>query len=209
MKLFKMNMFEKLLITGFFFVLIAWTLGAGWFTYSVISMHPEDIGRPSGAIVVLTGGGNHRIEAGLELFSAHRAPYLFITGVHPTVSKQHIRMMWKGTTPLPECCIVLGHKATTTKQNAAETLEWITRTDVRSIRLVTSNYHMKRALGDMQAALPEIEIISHPIAQANLPLSAEYFWTLIFSEYHKMLIRQTGLWFNNSINNLKIKANFS
>ncbi len=204
MGMFKTKSFGKLFITAFFFSLIAWTLGAGWFTYSVLSMHPEDIERPSGAIVVLTGGGNHRIEAGLELFSANRAPYLFITGVHPTVSKHNIRAMWSGKTPLPDCCIILGHKATTTKENATETSEWIARTDVRSIRLVTSNYHMKRAMVDMQRAMPDVEIIAHPIRQANLPLSAEYFWKLIFSEYHKVLIRKTGHWLYNSFNSFNL-----
>lgn len=205
MKIVQLNIFEKLLIACFFLALMTWAAGAGWFTYSVLSMHPENVDRPSDAIVVLTGGGNHRIEEGLELFSAKRAPYLFITGVHPTVSKKNIRAMWKGATPLPQCCIVLGHTATTTKENAIETQEWIKNTDVKSIRLVTSNYHMKRALADMHAALPEIEIIPHPIRQANLPLSAEYFWKLIFSEYHKMLIRKIGLYFNHGVNLLKAK----
>lgn len=137
------------------------------------------------AIVVLTGGPT-RIEKGLEFFAAGKSQYFFISGAHPDVLVKEIAAQWKGTTPLPDCCIVLGHKATTTTENAQETKEWAQANNIKSILLVTSDYHMARAKLELSNALPDLEISPYPVS-AFLPHQSRAL--LFFKEYNKVLYR--------------------
>lgn len=138
--------------------------------------------------MVLTGG-NYRIHTGLTLFASRLSDNLYITGVHQSVTDQDILKMWKGITALPDCCIEIGHNATTTLENALETKEWLQGKDIKSIRLVTSTYHMKRALIEFNNALNGIEIIPHPVEESDYRLKDIKFWILTFDEYNKILFR--------------------
>jgi len=61
----------------------------------------------------------------------------------------------------------------------------------RSLRLVTAWYHMPRSLLELDRAMPEIEIIAHPVFPDET--SQEYWWAsrstvvLLASEYGKYL----------------------
>lgn len=184
----------KRLLTGLAAILALWLCGFALFTALSLSAKPQDTRVTTDAIVVLTGGTS-RIEEGLSLFAAGRARHLFISGVYPNVSKAKIEAMWTGETALPPCCITLGHSATTTMQNAQETRDWLAAHHYTSIRLVTSNYHMRRAAMELRHALPGITIIRHPVRQPDLTLKDKHLWTLLFSEYHKGLLRSVLLFF--------------
>ena len=137
------------------FVCVVWLAGFIWFAAVASAMKPYDTEQPASAIVVLTGGEG-RIAAGVDLFAAQRGAYLLITSVDESLNEQAIRTKWGGDTPLPVCCIVLDYKAETTAQNAQVTRDWITSVSthsgesIQSIRLVTSSYHMPRALVDFE-----------------------------------------------------------
>jgi uncharacterized SAM-binding protein YcdF (DUF218 family) len=91
-----------------------------------------------------------------------------------------------------ECCITLGYAADNTAGNAYETADWMRAQGLRSLRLVTANYHMQRALLEFHMAMPEAEIVSHPVASASVPLPQ--WWQqrrtadLIIGEYDKYLV---------------------
>lgn len=174
------------LITGLVFTF--WLAGLVAFVGVSLARPQADLSKQSDAIVVLTGGSN-RIETGIELFSEGSAPELFITGVHETVTKEELLSRWKGQQPLPSCCVTIGYKATSTTENAAETKEWMAAKNFKTIRLVTSDYHMNRALLEMRHALPGVKILAHPIVQPDLNTHHTYFWHVIFGEYHKTLFR--------------------
>jgi uncharacterized SAM-binding protein YcdF (DUF218 family) len=176
------------IFTGLTAIITLWAAGYGVFALSSITMQPQKTEQITDAIVVLTGG-DQRIEAGLDLFARGRAKHLFITGVHPDVRKSDIETMWKGDTALPACCITMGHQAANTIENASETREWIIGQKYTSIRLITSNYHMNRALLELRHTLPGIEIIPNPIKQPNLEPPNQKLWLLLLSEYHKTLFR--------------------
>jgi uncharacterized SAM-binding protein YcdF (DUF218 family) len=173
----------------FLIVLITstWLLGFAVFVATVVTMTPVHPTEKTGAIIVLTGGKT-RIETGLSLFADGLAPELFITGVHENVTKEELMNRHVGK-PLPECCITIGYKATTTTGNAAEAAEWIKSKNIKSIRLVTSNYHMERAMLEFRHILPGIEIIPHPVAQPDITVHDQYFWKVTFEEYHKTIFR--------------------
>lgn len=170
------------------FIFALWIIGYGLYIGSVLTKTIQDETQKTDAIIVLTGGEN-RIDEGLRLFADGMAPELFITGVFPGVQESELIKNWDGK-PLPSCCITLGYEATTTFQNAQETKEWLKdHKDVKTIRLVTANYHMNRALLEFKHALHGYEIISHPIIQNEVNPSKLWFWIINLKEYNKTLVR--------------------
>ncbi|MCD8562981.1 MAG: YdcF family protein [Alphaproteobacteria bacterium] len=181
-----------------FALIVFWLAGYGLFVSRVLAETPDQPDRQTDVIVVLTGG-NFRVDTGFDLFAQKRAPHLFITGVHDTVSLDDLIHQWKSeeteTPRLPACCMDLGHKALTTVENATETEEWIKaqKDDIHSLRLVTSPYHMPRALLEFKSLMPEIEIIPHAVMRDQRSMEDRFFWNITFLEYHKWLVRQVQL----------------
>jgi uncharacterized SAM-binding protein YcdF (DUF218 family) len=185
-----LKFFSLSLLTGF----LIWMGGFGAFCAISLLRGAASIDQTSDVIVVLTGGKN-RVSEGLALFASGRAPNLFISGVHSDVKKSELLDQWHGDHALPACCLELGYRATTTVQNAQETEDWLRKRDFDSLRLVTGNYHMNRAMMELQHALPGIDIFVHPISEPDLSWKDLHFWQLLFSEYHKTLYRSVQLTF--------------
>ena len=96
------------------------------------------------------------------------------------------------------CCIELGHDAADTVGNARETAAWAKAGNYRSLRLVTSDYHMPRSLAVFRRAMPHIDLIAHPVFSDSVHM--ESWWRspgtagLLASEFNKFLIvRLSGL----------------
>lgn len=133
------------------------------------------------AIVVLTGG-NGRVARAAELLKAHKAQLLLISGVHADVPAEDIRKQYDIPPKLFACCVTLGRTAEDTIGNANEALGWVRQNKVRSLRLVTSDVHMPRALLEFHAAMPAVEIIADPVR------TTRHFGP-VASEYGKYLLR--------------------
>lgn len=124
------------------------------------------------AIVVLTGGAA-RLATALRLLHEHKAERLLVSGVAQTVTKA--TLMQAVQPALPEngesidlqtqfdCCVDLGFEADDTAGNAAETISWAAARGFKSIRLVTANYHMPRALVEFGRIRTDIAILPHPV----------------------------------------------
>lgn len=177
----------KKLVFLIILLLMIWVFGFVAFTASVLLMRPASPIEKTDSIVVLTGGKN-RIETGLALFSEHLAPELFITGVHEHVTKEDLINRHTGLA-LPSCCITIGYKATTTTGNANEVAEWLRDRKFKTITLVTSNYHMPRAMLEFRRAVPDISIIAYPVVQAGDAPTDRHFWIVTAEEYHKTVFR--------------------
>ncbi|MGQ0526742.1 MAG: YdcF family protein [Alphaproteobacteria bacterium] len=175
-------------VTLFLIALMLWVGGFVLFSAASIWRLPQKNDQKTDVIVVLTGGGN-RVEEGLILFALGKTKELFISGVHPGVTENEVRAMWKGRAPLPECCITLERTSISTLQNAQQTRDWLKNTDYHSIRLVTANYHMNRALLHFSLLLPGVDIIPHPVEHPNVGPRTKRFWLIMLSEYHKTLFR--------------------
>lgn len=183
-------MIGKILKKLIFIVLLIWLIGYGAFIVNVTSKTPDNYEKAQ-AIIILTGG-NNRIATGLKLFSQTKSDKLFITGVNVSVSDTDIDALWKEDTPLP-CCIELGREATTTRENAIEAKKWIENNNIKSIILVTSDYHTDRALQEFRALLPNLDIYKHPVREEKYSLKHPQFWKLTFSEYNKIIFRKVIL----------------
>ena len=169
-----------------------WTAGLFWFvnnTKNFSTLHTGDTN--ADAIVVLTGGSN-RIAAGFDLLEKGRGKKLFISGVYHGVEVAELLRLWK---QIPDkdikCCVVLGYKAGNTEGNANETVPWLKKEGYHSIYLVTSNYHMQRALLEFHAAAPDLQIIPYPVRPDGMDISK--WWrhaaskNLVIREYTKYL----------------------
>lgn len=164
-----------------------WACGFVIFAGSVSSMVEPEAIEPTDAIIVLTGGTN-RVARGLDLLSEGKATDLLISGVHKDVKLNELIDIWGYKSELPDCCITLGHEAGNTIGNAIEAQEWVIKNGAKSVRLITANYHMPRALVEFKHTLPGVRIIPHPIIPDNFSAKHQEFWKLAFLEYHKMLM---------------------
>ena len=67
--------------------------------------------------------------------------------------------------------IELGRKAKNTIENAIETEEWIRKNNIKSIRLVTSSYHIPRSMQEFIIYVTmgnDLEVILNPIYSPNV-----------------------------------------
>jgi uncharacterized SAM-binding protein YcdF (DUF218 family) len=170
------------------FAALLWLAGFGYYFYTVQMMKPEFPGKSTDAIVVLTGSEG-RVETGLALWANGQAKYLFISGVNKKVTENEIKALWKGKEILPKCCIALGQNSNSTIENSYETQEWMRRMNFKSLRLVTANYHMPRALLELRHAMPSRAIIAQPMDPKDVSMDTLYYWELAVSEYNKILVR--------------------
>lgn len=166
-------------------------LGSGYLWFAAnLPTEPADPGRETDAIVVLTGG-SRRVEVGLQLLADRRAPRLFVSGVSRGVERADILRAAPGAVGVPAGAIALGYGATDTIGNAVESAHWMRLNGLRSLRLVTATYHMRRSLLEFRRAMPEVELIAHPVLPDSF--KHESWWrhpgsaALIASEYAKFL----------------------
>lgn len=164
--------------------LVAWILGFLWFA---VSLPRPAMGRATDAIVVPTGGGG-RIQHGIALLREGAADEMLVTGVFEDVKPGEFAAEYDVPPRLMECCVTLGFAAINTRGNARETAVWVAGHDVRSVRLVTSDWHMRRAALELESALPEgIEVVRDSVR------SEPSLW-ILFLEYHKLL----AAWFSRA-----------
>lgn len=141
-------------------------------------------------IIILTGGSN-RIEEGLKLKDELNVPSVFISGVHEKVALKSLAL---DTRP---CCIELGHSAYNTKENAYESWVWIREKGYSNIILVTSDYHMPRAMDVFHKVIHNVEITPYPVKYIHLNVDFFKDWKTVktvIHEYHKFLFQKiTGV----------------
>ena len=110
--------------------------------------------RNADGIVVLTGGSS-RVSDAMELLAAGYGKRLLISGVHPTNAASDISRSLPDNQSLLRCCVDLDRSAVNTRSNAAQTRRWVHERGFKSLIVVTSNYHMPRAVVELSHAMPE------------------------------------------------------
>ena len=144
--------------------------------------------RNADGIVVLTGGSS-RVSDAMDLLAAGYGKRLLISGVHPTNDASDISRQLPDSQSLMGCCVDLDRSAVNTRSNAAETRRWARERGFKSLIVVTSNYHMPRAIVELSHAMPDIDLT--PFAVVGDKWRDEPWWTsgatfrLLLSEYVK------------------------
>ena len=163
----------------FAFAVLIWALGFAWF--ALLLPQPAALSKTD-AVVVLTGGAN-RIDRGLAVLEAGKADRMLISGVAREVKPGELAAEYKRPQKLFDCCVDLGFQAVDTRSNALETARWVTLHKAKSIRLVTHDWHMRRARLELDKAMPAgTRIINDAVA-------TQPTFTTLFLEYNKFWFR--------------------
>jgi uncharacterized SAM-binding protein YcdF (DUF218 family) len=169
---------------------LAWFGGFAWFVHSSLAI-AVDHTSPTDAIVVLTGG-RLRVETAIDLLGAGQARKLFISGVNPHVDRGALLRVVGRIDEDDTSRIEIGHEAENTLGNARETAEWMRQEGYRSLRLVTSWYHMRRSLLEFERAMPDARIVAEPVFAAHADpetWSSRFEVALLtIGEYDKFLV---------------------
>jgi uncharacterized SAM-binding protein YcdF (DUF218 family) len=163
--------------------------GFFWFAWQ-IQTEEAPLGRSADGIVVLTGAAS-RIPDAIELLAAERGKRLLISGVHRDTRAKEIASLTPLYSKLFNCCIDLDRSALNTFGNAIETKRWAVEHNFNSLIIVTSNWHMPRAMAEMRHQLPQATLIPYPVISEKV--RSESWWTdfetlrLLFAEYLKFI----------------------
>ena len=140
---------------------------------------------PQEILVVLTGDRN-RIPRALELLRSRNSPLLVISGINPETTltdlvnqqgnaSQNVHEIWAK--------ILVESKASSTIENAIETKGILQNRKVAYLVLVTSDYHLPRALQIFRRVFKGTEVIPYatPSATSTLPFAGKV--TVEYAKY--------------------------
>jgi uncharacterized SAM-binding protein YcdF (DUF218 family) len=152
---------RRLLARAVLVVLAVYAAGFVWFLAQIRPDEERPTVRADG-IVVLTGGSS-RVSDAVELLANGYGRRLLISGVERTNGIADISRTLPDSSPLRNCCIDLDWSAVNTRSNASETRRWARDRSLRSLIIVTSNYHMPRALLELSHAMPDVTLVAYPV----------------------------------------------
>ena len=168
---------------------LLWGLGFLWFVATLPPAAP--VALATDAVVVLTGGPG-RLLRGVEVLDAGSARRMLVSGVAPAVTpatladilpaqqQDRIRALFIRR-------VDLGYAAIDTRSNAEETAAWMARHRFRSLRLVTSAGHMRRAELELETRLPaDVTILADSVPVTPQPAS-------LAREYSKYILRLAAI----------------
>jgi uncharacterized SAM-binding protein YcdF (DUF218 family) len=166
-------------------VVLAWLLGFAWF--AMFLPQPAGDARTSAAVVFT--GGEGRVARGLEVIARRQAPRLLVSGVDREVKGREFRAEYEIPAQRMACCITLGYESVDTRANADETARWLAKRKAKSVRLITSDWHMRRAALELAREMPA----GFRIVRDAVPSQPSL--RILIVEYHKYLARSLAqLW---------------
>jgi uncharacterized SAM-binding protein YcdF (DUF218 family) len=180
------------------FVAIVLVGGFGYFIWHLPDQEIE-LKRNADGIVVLTGGDS-RVSDALALLSAGRAKRLLISGVYTGTTTNDIARQVVDYNRMLTCCVDLDYSAVNTLGNAVGTRQWTLKNNFHSLIVVTSAYHMPRALAELSHQLPDVALIPYPVVSDRLRV--EPWWSngattkVVLSEYFKYLAAKLRMQFD-------------
>ena len=165
------------------FLLLFYALG--FMLFAVSLGRPAD-GARTDAAVVLTGGAG-RIEHGVHVLRLRQAKRLLVSGTDPTVTKGDLGARIPRSTRLFRCCVDLDSTSVDTRSNAEEAGRWLDQHRYKSFRLITSDWHMRRAQYEFERVLRDkYQLV--PDAVRTQPS-----FMILFGEYNKYLLRRVAV----------------
>jgi uncharacterized SAM-binding protein YcdF (DUF218 family) len=105
------------------------------------------------------------------------------------VTKPDLVRRLGGKKKLVDCCVDLGSESVDTRSNAEEAKRWLDKHRYKSLRLVTSDWHMRRARYEFRRVMKgKYELVPDAV-------KTEPRFTTLFGEYNKLLLRRVAVIF--------------
>jgi len=170
--------------------IILLAVGFGWFIFNIAG-DEVTLDTKADGIVALTGAAA-RIPDAIELLATDRGKRLLITGVHRATSSKEIARLTPLYSRYFACCIDLDRSALNTFGNALETKRWAQAHNFNSLIVVTSNWHMPRAMAELAHQLPDVTLVAYPVISEKV--KTEPWWSnldtarFLFAEYLKYVL---------------------
>jgi uncharacterized SAM-binding protein YcdF (DUF218 family) len=155
-------------------VIALWAVGLMAFGARVAQSTPPPEPPAADGVVALTGASTARLTAAVHLLEIGKAERALISGVNQKASRADIQGVTKATRRYYDCCVDLGRQATDTVGNARETAAWAAAHGYRSLIVVTSDFHIPRAMLELRAAMPGLELTPYPVKSEEL--DAAHWW---------------------------------
>lgn len=155
-------------IAVFLILMMFWAVGLMAFAARIEHSTPAPEPAAAEAVVALTGGATMRITSAVKLLEQGKGRRLLVSGVNPEATRADIQGVSKAAQRIYDCCVDLGFQAVDTKSNALETRQWARRHGFRKLIVVTTDYHMPRALLELRGAMPGAEFTPYPVKTAEL-----------------------------------------
>jgi uncharacterized SAM-binding protein YcdF (DUF218 family) len=168
------------------FLLLLYAIGFVAFAFTLGRPAPATA-EPTDAAVVLTGGSG-RIEHAIDVLGQGKAKRLLIAGVDPAVTKADLARRIPGSSRLFQCCVDLGSESVDTRSNAEEANRWLSKHRFHSLRLITSDWHMRRARYEFG------KVLKGRYAIVNDAVRTEPNFLTLYAEYNKYVIRRLAVW---------------
>jgi uncharacterized SAM-binding protein YcdF (DUF218 family) len=166
-----------LLLYAIAFVLFAVTLG-----------RPASASEPRTDAVVVITGSSGRIAQGVAALEAGKARRMLIAGADPSVTRRDLVRSLHVNRRLAACCVDLGSESVDTRSNAEEAQRWLAVHGYKSYRLITSDWHMRRASYEFH------KVLSSSYRQVPDAVRSEPSFLTLFGEYNKYVLRRLAVW---------------
>lgn len=160
--------------------MLAWLFGFLWFAIFL----PVPRGNVKSDAVVVYTGGEGRIARGLEALDKGWARQLLVSGVDKDVRLGEFAAEYEVPAVTMTCCVTLDFASYDTRSNALEASRWLAKNEFRSVRLITSDWHMRRAAFELEQAK------SDGVTVIRDSVRTQPSFQILILEYHKLLARR-------------------
>ena len=152
---------------------------------------------PADAIVAVSGGDTAaRTNEAIKLYQNGWAKYIIFSGAAADKSGPSNAAVMKRqavSAGVPTEAILLETRSETTEQNAANTAQLLNKHAIKTVILVTSAYHQRRAAIEFQKSAPSITVRSHPVAEDRQWHGGGWWltptgWSLALQEIVKIMV---------------------
>jgi uncharacterized SAM-binding protein YcdF (DUF218 family) len=168
------------------FVVLLYAVGFVVFAFTLGRPAPANAGSTDAA-VVLTGGSG-RIEHAVDVVRDGKAKRLLVAGADPSVTKADLTRRIPGSGKLIKCCVDLGSESVDTRTNAEEAQRWLSQHRFQSVRLITSDWHMRRARYEFE------KVLGSKYRLVTDGVRTEPSFVTLFGEYNKYVLRRIAVW---------------